>query len=177
MAVVNPRDPWSQADDWPGDRQGDQPYGTPDAMPQRPYPDPPQPGSVAPYQPTAQYAYQPDHPPAYPLPYGPYAQPVVLLAPPTSGMAVASMVLSIVGLVLGCCSFGVPSIVAVILGHAALRETRTGEKAGHGMAVAGLTMGYLMAVPAVALSIWFIFAGGLAALGGGDPSPAPSPTF
>jgi hypothetical protein len=82
------------------------------------------------------------------------------------------MILGIVGLATVCCSFGVPSLIAVILGHVALREIRASGKGGHGMAVAGLTTGYITLAPAIALSIWVVFAGGLSAIGAaGTPSP------
>ena len=35
-----------------------------------------------------------------------------------------------------------------------------------GMAVAGLVMGYIAILPVVLFSIWFVFAGGMAALSG-----------
>lgn len=57
---------------------------------------------------------------------------------PTSGFAVASMILGFATFV----TFGVSGILAVILGHHALTETRTGRRAGHGMAITGLIFGY-----------------------------------
>ncbi|NUL44737.1 DUF4190 domain-containing protein [Cellulosimicrobium funkei] len=56
-----------------------------------------------------------------------------------SGLAVASMVLGIVGVVTGGFLF-VPQILAVILGHVSLRRDRQSR----GFAIAGLVMGYLM---------------------------------
>jgi hypothetical protein len=121
-------------------------------------------------QPVSGYPVSPGYPqyPGYPVPYvqpapvmptGPVFQPLR-----TSGFAVASLVLSIVGLAFGCCSFGVPSLLAVIFGHIGLAQTRAGRMAGNGMAVAGLVMGYIFVVPAVLFSIWFLLAGGLAAM-------------
>lgn len=122
--------------------------------------------------------------PAYPNPYspapfsGPPAQQyvhVTVQTPPSSGMAVASMVLAILGLVTSCCSFGIFSILAVILGHAALGETRDGRKSGRGMAQAGLVMGYVVVIPAILFSAWVVFLGGVGALSGvSDPSVTPS---
>ncbi|MFC7585843.1 DUF4190 domain-containing protein [Nonomuraea antimicrobica] len=71
---------------------------------------------------------------------------------PTSGAAVASLVFGLLGLVGSWCMFGVPSIAAVVLGHVAARSTKRGLRAGHGMAVAGLILGYLVVVPAVIVS-------------------------
>jgi hypothetical protein len=86
-------------------------------------------------------------------PYPPYGPP---LARPTSGLATASMVLGIIGLLVGWCSFGLPSFIAVFLGHAALKETKTGIRGGHGMAVAGLILGYIVAVPAAVFTVFLI---------------------
>ncbi|MFI7135659.1 DUF4190 domain-containing protein [Nonomuraea sp. NPDC050153] len=67
---------------------------------------------------------------------------------PTSGLAVASLVFGIIGLVSSWCLLGIPSIVAIILGHAATGKTKRGIRPGHGMAVAGLILGYVVVVPA-----------------------------
>ncbi|WP_203981152.1 DUF4190 domain-containing protein [Planosporangium flavigriseum] len=105
--------------------------------------------------------------PTLPAPYSPQPVYVIQQQLPTSGMAVASMVLAIIGLVSGCCSFGVPSILAVIFGHVALGETRSGRKSGHGMAVAGLVMGYVVMLPAILISVWVVLMGGIGAVSGG----------
>lgn len=87
-------------------------------------------------------------------------QYVVLERAPTSGLAVASMVLGIVGLLVGLCSFGVLSFVAVGAGHLALvQDVKRLGKSGKGMAVAGLVLGYIVVVPVV---LWI----GLASAGG-----------
>jgi len=65
--------------------------------------------------------------------------PPVLPTPPTSGLAVASMVCGIAEIF----TLGLAAIPAVILGHLARGQIRqTGER-GDGMAVAGLILGYL----------------------------------
>ena len=81
--------------------------------------------------------------------------PVVVAAPkpPTSGLAVASLVLGIVGALCGWCLLGVPCLLAVIFGHLAIPATRPGRQSGRGAAVAGLVLGYVMIVPAVILTI------------------------
>ena len=126
------------------------------------------------YQPTVPQPYSPalsSPTPMMSTPYAPDPQQTVHIVnvqqQPTSGLAVASMVLGILGLFSSCCTFGIVSILAVILGHAALPETKSG-KAGHGMAVAGLAMGYVIFVPAVIFSIFVLFGGGLAAITGGS---------
>ncbi len=69
----------------------------------------------------------------------------VPVAPTQSGMAIASMVLGITGVLLSWCLFGIPSIVAVVLGHISMRETGPGgTRTGRGMALAGLILGYVV---------------------------------
>ncbi|GAA3619332.1 hypothetical protein GCM10022419_126180 [Nonomuraea rosea] len=75
--------------------------------------------------------------------------------PPTSGLAVASLIFGIAGLVGSWCLLGIPSIAAVVLGHAATRQTKRGLRPGHGLAVAGLILGYVVAIPAIIVSVIF----------------------
>jgi hypothetical protein len=70
-----------------------------------------------------------------------------------------------VGVVTSCCSFGIPSILAIIFGHVAMGDTGPGQKNGRGMAVAGLVTGYVGVAPAVILSVWMIFGAGVSAVG------------
>jgi hypothetical protein len=71
-------------------------------------------------------------------PFVPHQQPYPYpVARPTSGLAVASLVLGIVWV------WGIGSILAVIFGHIALSETKDGRKGGQGMAVAGLVLGWI----------------------------------
>jgi hypothetical protein len=95
------------------------------------------PPSTPAYQPTPgydpNYAYQAN-------PYGAYAAP---MPPKTSGMAIASLVLSLLGLVI------LPLIgpvLGVIFGHMALGEIKrsNGMVEGQGLAVAGLVTGYVL---------------------------------
>lgn len=79
----------------------------------------------------------PAPPPQSPVPYPYYAPPLVR---PTSGLATASMILGLVGLIP--CFFGVPSLVGLTLGHMALKDTKAGIRGGHGQAVTGLILGY-----------------------------------
>jgi predicted outer membrane lipoprotein len=121
------------------------------------------------------YGYQqpPYGQPGVPPPYQP---PLIVMQPtaPTSGLAVTSLVLSLVGLLL-CCAFGIPSLIAVICGHLALRETKSGAKSGQGMAVAGLVMGYLIIVPAILFSLWVFALGGLGLISSSTAVPQPTP--
>jgi len=72
-----------------------------------------------------------------------FGQPVaVQLAVKNNGLAVASMVLGIVGLLL--CFLWIPSILAVIFGGIALNQiSKNPQQGGKGMAIAGLTLGII----------------------------------
>lgn len=94
-----------------------------------------------------QQQYQPGpYPQQYPPPYA--------HTPPSNGMAVASLVLGILGLVLWLVFGWVLSIVAVILGHVAKSQIdqSRGAQGGRGMAIAGLVMGWI----GVAFAVIFI---------------------
>ncbi|GAA5047101.1 hypothetical protein HNP84_000436 [Thermocatellispora tengchongensis] len=69
----------------------------------------------------------------------------------TSGAAVASLIFGIIGIFASWCLFGIPSILAIVLGHVAAGKTRRGLRPGHGMAVAGLILGYIVVIPAIIL--------------------------
>ena len=93
-------------------------------------------------------------------PASPYAPPAaspvapvvgggVQLAPPTSGLAIASMVCGILGLFFCFCGGMLLGIPAVICGHMALKQTGSESPGipprmgGRGMVIAGLIMGYI----------------------------------
>ena len=71
----------------------------------------------------------------------PPARPVFIRppAPPTNGLAIGSLITAVLWM------GGIGSFLAVILGHLALRQIgrAEGRQAGRGVAVAGLTLGYL----------------------------------
>lgn len=94
---------------------------------------------------------------SYPQPY--YPPPPAPVIRPTSGLAVASMIAGIFGVLGGWCMFGIPCFAAILLGHAAVRETKSGERGGHGMAIAGLIMGYLLGVPIALFGVMMGLAG------------------
>ncbi|WP_179855457.1 DUF4190 domain-containing protein [Paractinoplanes atraurantiacus] len=133
--------------------QGDgHPPVPPDAAPISPYPPPGTPGITGTYQPQVVY---------------PAMGPVVVIGnpAPTSGYAVASMVLGIVGILGGWCTFAVPCVLAVVLGHAALHEMKRVRKEGRGMAIAGLVLGYVCLAPAALIFFWVFLAGALGVAG------------
>jgi hypothetical protein len=75
---------------------------------------------------------------AYPS-YG-YGAPVVAAPAPTNGLAIASLVCSLAG-ILTC---GVVSIVGAILGHVSRKQIRERGDGGDGMALAGIIVGWVI---------------------------------
>ena len=111
----------------------------------------------------------PQMPAAVPGPVSPYAPPAGQLqyvpAPPTSGLAVASLICGLVGLVT--CMF-IPGIPAVICGHMALNRMAdpSVNLQGRGMAIAGLIMGYIGLLVCAGFLLMFLlaFAGALTSI-------------
>lgn len=101
--------------------------------------------------------YPPD--PNYPVPYPPQSGTPYPVVVPTSGLAVASLVFGVIGFLGGWCMFAIPNLVAIALGHVALRETRNGARGGHGLAVAGLILAYVSAVPWLLMAFWGVVGG------------------
>lgn len=100
-------------------------------------------------------------------PYQPPAVPGTFDAPmPTSGLAIASLVCGIAGIV----SCFLPGIAAVICGHMALKQMAdpNARVTGRGMAVAGLVLGYLSILVMAAL-IALIFIGAVFGNTSGGP--------
>jgi Domain of unknown function (DUF4190) len=116
----------------------------PPAYPTPPYVQPPGP---APLPGTPEYFAQ-RQPQWQPVVYVPRVQ--------TSGFAVASLVLSILGLLVAVFTWGVLSLMAVIFGHIAIGDVKREGKGGYGMAVAGLIMGYLVLIPAGVLVVAYV---------------------
>lgn len=89
------------------------------------------------------------------VPYASYYAP-----PPTSGLAIASMVCGLVGFMLCyfCALLGIP---AVICGHMALKQMNEAPlpMSGRGMALTGLILGYLW----IGLTLLAIFFGAVTA--------------
>jgi hypothetical protein len=77
------------------------------------------------------------HPPAgYPAPgYGAYGAP----GQKTNAMAIASLVVSALGIVPFLC--GVPSLIGIILGVVALNQVKQSGESGRGLAIAGIAVG------------------------------------
>jgi len=109
--------------------------------------------------------------PPPPGPYGPYGHRH--LPPPpaeNNSMAIGALVCGIAAWLVAPL---VGAVVAIVLGHLSLRQLRQSDQAGHGMAVAGLVLGYLN----LAASLVFVCLFGSAALAciGGALSLDPVP--
>src|SRR5215217_4308406 len=107
----------------PAPPQSYDPYQAAPPQSYDPYQPAPQPFSAAPY-PASPVPYQQPYPPQQPVHF--VAVPVA----PTSGTAVVSLIAGIIGILGGWCVFGVPCAIAIITGHVAQRETRTGARGG-----------------------------------------------
>lgn len=119
-------------------------YGTGYPPPGPGYPPPPAPGYPSPGYPpyTGGYPYGAD-------PYDPYRS----MKPfGTNGKAVAALACSLAGL-LFC---GVPSVVGLILGIVAMRETKRTGQEGYGLALAGTIIGGLVTVGFVLYILFFV---------------------
>ena len=112
--VVAPYYP-SMQDPPPLDQQRDNPYG--------------QVGAPQPYEPQPSYEY------GYGQPG--YGQPVYVNPNPTNGLAIASLVCSLAGLL----TF-ISAPVGAILGHVARRQIKESGGQGDGMALAGIIVGW-----------------------------------
>lgn len=95
-------------------------------------------------------------PPAYAYGYPYQVQP----PRPTSGLAIASMIVSIVGIAL-MCAWGPVSVfvspVGAILGHVARRRMKTSGEQGDGMALTGIIVGWIGFALSLALLVLIIF--------------------
>jgi len=108
---------------------------------------------TTPYPP--EYGYAPTSTPSYGYAagyggYGGYGGAPnyvpVMPAPKTNGLAIGSMVVSIVGATLLFCygAGGIIGIVGAILGHVARRQIKANKESGEGMALAGIIIGWIV---------------------------------
>ncbi len=72
------------------------------------------------------------------------------MSPGTNGLAIASLVCSVVGL---CC--GVGSIIGIVLGFIARSQIRTSGQAGDGLALAGIIVGFVTLI--LSVGAYFVF--------------------
>jgi hypothetical protein len=90
--------------------------------------------------------------------YQGYQAPVMMPSRRTNGLSIASMVVAIVGLISSPC-YGVPAIaiglVGAILGHVGHKQTKERDEQGGGMAIAGITIGWIAVLAGlISLAIW-----------------------
>ena len=150
IRMSDPQQPQGSSDPPWQVRPPDQAYqpATPDSPYQPGYPDPtPQ------YPATSGYpAGTPGDGTAAPPPgYPPAGYPMVVAAPPTNGMAIAALVVSIVG-VFGLTCYGLGGylgIVGAILGHISRKQVRERGENGDGMALAGIIVGWIAGAIAI----------------------------
>ena len=89
---------------------------------------------------------------------------------PTQAYAPArpTNVLAIIALIASCIGFTVPGI---IMGHIALHQIKTSGEGGHGLALAGVIVGYaLFAITVVFIVVYVIFVVGLVVWAGSNAS-------
>ncbi len=138
-------------------QNGSAPYGQ-----QQGYQNGPNPNYYGPQNPYQQQGYQKGPAPNYYGPQNPYQQNIQnpYQAPPEGsvGMAVASMVLGIVGFLISCCFYPatiVMAVVGLILGAVAIKK----GPAGKGMAVTGIVLSIISLAFAVLVIILAASAG------------------
>jgi hypothetical protein len=98
-------------------------------------------------------------------PSGPVVHAASAPVAKTELLAILSLIFSVVGLFGFCCGlFVVMAIAGVVCGHLAISKIKKNpELQGHGLAVAGVIVGY---AAVAGWLVWFLFFGGLAILQG-----------
>jgi hypothetical protein len=97
-------------------------------------------------------------------PYGGYSYPVT---PATNGMAIASLIVSMVGITSCCLPLG---LIGAILGHMARGQMRDRNESGNGLALAGIIIGWLSTALMLLCCVGFLlFLGGAGLIGHGAP--------
>jgi hypothetical protein len=110
-------------------------------------------------QPPATYPTSPSYGYGYQQAYPGYGAPVLPASARTNGLAIASMVVALVGLPFLFCygAGGVMGLVGAILGHVAQRQVKQRGEQGGGMALAGIIVGWIVVVIALAIVAFFVF--------------------
>jgi len=76
-------------------------------------------------------------------------------AAPQNGMGVAALVLGIVGLTVGWCAYGIPSILAIIFGAIGVKKANAGTADNRTVAMWGLWLGIVGVAIGLIASIIF----------------------
>ena len=114
---------------------------------------------------TAATSTTPVSPAAMTAPVTPIAPAAIIPARKTEQLAVLSLIFSVLGLFGFCCGlFLMAGVAGIVCGHIALSRIKANpELEGHGLAMAGLIIGYLAVAGWL---IWALLFGGLAVLQG-----------
>lgn len=72
-----------------------------------------------------------------------------------SGMAITSLVCSLVGIIPCFWVFQIMGLLGTIFGFVGLKQTKSGERGGRGLAVAGVVIGIVLLVGCAAFWIYF----------------------
>jgi hypothetical protein len=119
---------------------------------------PPPPGSPPPTPPG--YGQQPPGSPQQPPPgYAAYGTPTNQVKQGTAGMAIASLVLSLVGLVPCFWGLQIPGLLGVIFGLVGMSQTKNGARGGRGLAIAGLVIGIILLLACAAFWSYVLASG------------------
>ena len=91
-------------------------------------------------------------------PPAPPDQPHARPSPPPPGVAIASFIVGIVGVMMGlACAVPIPGIIAIILGFVALNQLKKNpHSTGRGLAIAGIVMGAVNLAFFVFGILWFV---------------------
>ena len=134
---------------------------TPDAQPTPPPPPPPAPAAPPAPEPPAPVAATPPPPPAAPLPAYAAAPAAGYGAPAsagTNGMAIASLVLGIIGILSCGYTFFVAPVLAIIFAVIARRQIAASKQGGAPLATTGLILGIIGVVISIGIIIFIIVA-------------------
>lgn len=115
---------------------------------------PPPPSDPFPQQPPGWQAGGPL--PAQPPGYQPYpAGAPMPMKQGNSGMAIASLVCSLVGVIPCFWLFQIMGLLGTVFGFVGLKQTKDGARRGRGMALAGLIIGIVLVVGCIGFWIYF----------------------
>jgi Domain of unknown function (DUF4190) len=73
-----------------------------------------------------------------------------------SGMAIASLVCSLVGVIPCFWLFQIMGVLGTIFGFIGLKQTKSGERGGRGMALAGVVIGIVLVVLCIGIWVYFL---------------------
>ncbi|MFH8347768.1 DUF4190 domain-containing protein [Streptomyces sp. NPDC018045] len=142
---------------------GEQPVDPAPAPAAAPSPAPPSPPSPPAPAPDDHDPWRPPSPGQAPAPWGPPLTEPPFAPQPGNAMAVAALVLGVLGVVLGLVILlfwmsWLPALLAVIFGSVGLSQARKGRARGRGMALAGVILGGFGLLIATCAGLFFFLA-------------------